>query len=307
MRSIQLQKGFAFGKQLYQLHSFHGAHMRVAHDLLSSVAFLSTGSEGDLTHQATAFLMLHKGALYLVTAKHVAESLGDNPYFVRFNRQKGEALLPIDFAMGTEKLFCWFAHPEPSIDLAVLPFPIDIGAQGVVAVALNSEGAVKPGSPTSDAGCGDMCHVIGLFSAMAGKSRNIAVVHTGHIAAMADSKELIPADNAGHPVELEGYLVEISNLSGLSGAPVFVRGGVELDVPINENDTVVITALKPELKLLGVWAGSWDKPTSRINDRVPVGIGIVTPAYRLIELLDSPAVTENRKSWIRKSKSAKLD
>ena len=307
MTSVPLLKGFSFGKKLYGLRCIHGGHMRVAHDLLSSVAFLSTGAACDLTHQATAFLMLHKGALYLVTAKHVVASLGDDPYFVRFNRRSGQALLPIDFAMGTEDLFCWFVHPEPSVDLAVLPFPIDIGAQGVVAVALNSEGSVKPGSPTSDAGCGDMCHVIGLFSALAGKSRNIAVVHTGHIAAMADSKELIPADNDGQHIELEGYLVEISNLSGLSGAPVFVRGGVDLDVPINKKESIVITALKPELKLLGVWAGSWDKPTSRINERVPVGIGIVTPAYRLIELLDSPPVAENRQKWVNKSKSARLD
>ena len=86
-----------------------------------------------------------------------------------------------------------------------------------------------------------------------------------------------------------------------------VSGGVDLDVPINKKESIVITALKPELKLLGVWAGSWDKPTSRINERVPVGIGIVTPAYRLIELLDSPPVAENRQKWVNKSKSARLD
>jgi hypothetical protein len=282
--------------------------MRVDQDLLLSVAFLCTGDMDNLTHQATAFLLLHKGARYLVTAKHVAEQLGDNPFFIRFNKAgDGFGLLPIDFAMGVDELFRWFAHPESTVDIAILPFPIDIGAQGMVAFALNSEMTVRLENPISDAGCGDMCHVIGLFSARAGNSRNFAVVHTGHIAAMCDSKELIEMDNNGHLVKREGYLIEISNLSGLSGAPVFVRGGIELDVPVSEKDTITITTHRPELRLLGVWCGSWDKPTSRINERVPVGIGVVTPAHRLVELLTSEAVVENRRQWIAKLSAAQAD
>lgn len=309
MASVPLQAGYSFGAGQRRLRGFHGVHMRVDQDLLLSVAFLCTGTPDSITHQATAFLLLHDGARYLVTAKHVAESLGDDPFFIRFNGSGGgDGLLPIDFAMGEEELFRWFAHPKPTVDIAILPFPIDLGAQGMVAFALNAEMAVKLENPLRDAGCGDMCHVIGLFAHRAGKSRNFAVVHTGHIAAMCDSKELIEMEgHNGNPVEREGYLVEISNLRGLSGAPVFVRGGVELDVPIRENGTLTITAHKPDLRLLGVWSGSWDKPTSRFNERVPVGIGVVAPAHRLIELLGSEAVAENRRQWISKLKSAKAD
>jgi hypothetical protein len=306
--SIPLCQGVAFGERPYKLRGVHGEPVRVSQDLLSSVSFISTGTETALLHHATAFLLDHRSAIYLVTAKHVAEKFTKSPFYVRFNRKGGDSgLMPIDLGTEPEKLLCWFFHPEPSVDLAIMPFPIDLGAQDVVAVPLRSNAAVKKQSPMTDAGCGDMCHVIGLFSARAGKSRNIAVVHTGHIAAMADSKELIPVTWNGRDADLEGHLVEISNLNGLSGAPVFVRGGVELNVPINETEEITITTYKPELRLLGVWAGSWDKPTSRVQERVPVGVGIVTPAYRLLELLELPEVVENTLAWIRKSNAARLD
>jgi hypothetical protein len=282
--------------------------MRVDHDLLQCAVFLSTGEPEHLTHHATAFLMVHKGATYLVTAKHVAEELGDSAFYVRFNRSDGVAgLLPIDFAMEAEELFRWFAHPKSTVDVAILPFPVDLTSQGVVAVALNSEMTVRLERPMSDAGCGDMCHVIGLFAARAGKVRNAAVVHTGHIAAMCDSKELVELLHKHRSIELEGYLVEISNLSGLSGAPVFVREGVELDVPISDTDKVVVTTNKPDLRLLGVWCGSWDMPASDLDKRVPVGIGIVAPAHRLLELLESSDVAENRSQWIAKLSAARAD
>lgn len=287
---------------------FETHSMRVDQDLLFSVAFLSTGMMDELIHQATSFVLIHRGCRYLVTAKHVAQQLADNPFFIRFNQSGGgSGLLPIDFAMGGEELFRWFCHPLASVDLAVLPFPVDIKSQGMVAVDLNSSAAVPRASPMSEAGCGDMCHVIGLFTPLPGKSRNIPVVHTGHIAAMSDSRELVAVNVGGQTTDLEGYLVEISNMSGLSGAPVFVRGGVELEVPIDDLNKIVVTAHKPDLKLLGVWAGSWDKPTSRANERVPTGIGIVTPAYRLLELLEFPDVDENRRQWVRKLSAAQAD
>jgi hypothetical protein len=283
--------------------------MRVAQDLLNSVTFISTGAPDELSHQATAFLLDHNSALYLVTAKHVAERLSDLPFYVRFNLASGSSkLLPIDFETSEEPLFQWFPHAEPSVDLAILPFPFDIGSQGVVAVALRSDALVERKNPMADAGCGDMCHVIGLFTPRPGRTRNIAVLHTGHIAAMSDGKELIETDDHGKKLQLEGYLVEASNLSGLSGAPVFVRGGLELNVPIEETgETRTITAPTPELKLLGVWAGSWDRPINQFSTRAPVGIGVVTPAYRLLELLESDAVAKNRREWIRKLNAAKTD
>ena len=306
--SIPLRRGYSLGPGTFQLSGFHGVEMRVSQDLMLSVAFICIGAQEAPTPCATGFFLVHKGARYFVTARHVAEELSETPFFIRFNQNgPGLGLLPIDFEMSNEPLLRWIGHPNPAIDLAVMAFPIAIWEQGMVSIDLNSEAAITLENPISDAGCGDMCHVIGLFSRVSGSQRNVAVVHTGHIAAMPDSQELIEVDLGGKATQIEGFLVEISNLRGLSGAPVFVRGGVELNVPIEGGRNVTITALKPELKLLGVWAASWEKSISMSSERVPVGMGIVTPAYRLIELLNSDPVVENTKAWIAKLKAAKAD
>jgi hypothetical protein len=279
--------------------------MRVAQELLLSVAFLSTGSSDNLLHHATVFLLLHDGLVYLVTARHVVQELGDDPHYVRFNTKRGrQGLFPIDFAMQPNELFKWFHHPDPAVDIAVLPFPWDLDASGAVAVALNSTFIVSPMTDPSKVGCGDMCHVIGLFKRRAGKSRNFPVVHTGHIAAMSDANELIPLRSGKSKIDAHGYLVEVSNLSGLSGAPVFVRSGIELDVPTGQPDNTIVTCYQPDLWLLGVWVGSWENPDARSGERYPTGMGIVAPAHRLVELLNSGPVVENRKLWQEKLSAA---
>ena len=310
MGSLAVRRGYALGKRYYKLCGVYGQPMRVAHDLLSSVGFLGTGSPDDFIPKGTAFLLAHGGMLYLVTAKHVAEHLTDCPFSIRFNKlDGGSGLLPIDLVENSNSLFKWFFHNSSSVDIAIIPFPWDASSQGVHAVALRSDAAVpKTSPPVRDVGCGDMCHVIGLFTVHPGKSRNVAVVHTGHVAAMADTRELINVGVNGGIRELEGYLIELTNQPGLSGAPVFVRGGVELDMPIDKSSAVTtITAYKPELRLLGVWSASWDEPRHNAHDRVPVGMGVVTPAYRVLELLDSDDAVQNRLSWKSWFNTAHLD
>lgn len=281
--------------------------MRVPHDLLESVVFFGHGEAEHFKACGTGFFLLHEGMMYIVTAGHLAEGLADDPFNIRVNLVGGShGLFPVDMGVESETRFRWFTHPEASVDLAILPFPADLPNLGVEAVALLSHGTVQQKNPMEDAGCGDMCHVIGLFSMRSGTQRNIAVVHTGHIAALSDSKELIPSSpKPGKTIYVEGHLVEISNLQGLSGAPVFVRGGVELRIPTSPADSQVVTVHKPELKLLGVWQGSWDKNLVDQAQRVPIGMGVVTPAYRLIEILDSESVAENRRLWLEEISAAK--
>ena len=247
--------------------------------------------------------------LYIVTARHVAEGLGVDPFYIRVN-VPGEThgLFPIDLTQQHEgHRLRWFLHHQPCADLAVLPFPFDTSELKIEATFLLPGNMVEKKQPMVDAGCGDMCHVIGLFSMRAGKMRNIPVVHTGHIAALSDSKELIPTRSDQKTVYVEGHLIEISNLGGLSGAPVFVRSGLELNVPLDGGASQVATVYTPELKLLGVWQGSWDTKLLEYVDRVPVGMGIVTPAYRLVELLDSEPVEANRRDWLEQINSASCD
>lgn len=309
MGSLALRRGFSFGKGTYRLRGTYGNPVRVAFDLLSCVGFICTCDVKSLSIHGTAFILEHDGMIYLVTAKHVSEGLADCPHLVRFNNRDGTSCAFHIDSENDGSNSIWFSHVESSVDIAVLPFPYDVTIQGVVAVALRSGATVKRSADTiGEVGCRDMCHAIGLFSQHAGKERNVAVVHTGHIAAMFSSKELIDVLRKDKNVELEGYLVEISNLKGLSGAPVFVRQGLELIVPIgDEGGTSIVTTYTPDLKLLGVWSGSWDKPLTHTGDRIPVGMGIVTPASRLLELLDSIPVAENRWYWKRCINAASED
>lgn len=289
--------------------------MRVDFDLRKSVVFLGHADLNDadsFRSCGTGYIHLHKGVPYLVTAAHVAEGLGDDPFIMRVNGLKSGAKLlyydPIDTRLESERVR-WFTHSDSSVDLAVLPFHLDFDALEVDCHAIQTSGMVENKNPMEDAGCGDFCYVIGLFAKRQGKSQNLPVVHTGHIAMMPHPNELIETSDktTGQKRFVEGYLVEISNLQGLSGAPVFVRSGVQVNFPIEGGGSGEGIMAAPNLKLLGVWQGSWDGFSAADDQRVPVGIGIVTPAQKLLEILDSPALVENRKATFGEEYSATYD
>ena len=74
----------------------------------------------------------------------------------------------------------------------------------------------------------DLCYTVGLWRVLEGKERNLPIVHTGHLARLA-GEERIPIKDPRQPdgvVLAHGYLVEAQTLSGLSGAPVFIRRSV---------------------------------------------------------------------------------
>lgn len=300
--------------------------MRVPLNLRNIVVFLGHHGQkngkfdGTFRASGTGFVLYHEGMMYIVTAGHVAEGFGDDPFSIRINRVDGQrAVFPIDLdssavladgiSVQQDPLIRWFGHEESCADVAVLPFVHNLPAEGFEAEALmTGVGFVDLQDPVDDADCGDMCHVIGLFSMRSGESRNIAVVHTGHLAALADTEELIPTSaRRGHTRLVEGHMVEISNLQGLSGAPVFVRGEVEMSFDTPKGSSGRVLLHKAPLRLLGVWQGSWDTNLLDPRQRAPVGMGVVTPAYRLLELLDSEAVVENRRRWLGSQKAAKPD
>ena len=250
--------------------------MRVPPTLLDCVVFAGYGDAQSFKAVATAFLLSYGKFLYLVTARHVALELGNDPFTLRFNAKNGGAYyLYIDFGADQDQTdFKWFHHLNQQADVSIFLCGPTHEIPDIYCQPIDYSVLVRDTCIVAHAGCGSMCHVIGLFTARSGNYQNIPVVHTGHLCAMADSIELIESDNGGRLFKCEGHLVEISNLSGLSGAPVFVR--------TDDN----------ELKLLGVWQGSWD--SGGANQRVPVGMGIVTPAYRLAELLISYDVNRHR-------------
>lgn len=306
MASIPLARGLALGHVEYESRTFHGPQMRIAQNLTDSVVYLGHGTE-TFVPGGTGFLLEYGAALYLVTAKHVAENLREDPFVIRANRVEGQAhSFHIDIYMEGDGRVRWFGHEKESIDLAIIPFPVDVERERLQAAVIHGDHMVRLERPMRDAGCGDMCHVIGLFSHRPGVKRNMPVVHTGHIAAMCDSEELIPVTANGKTKYVEGYLVELSNLGGLSGAPVVVRNGIQLNIPVEGRGQRTITTYTDELRLLGVWQGSWNRAAVGAKADT-VAMGIVTPAHRLLELLESEPVAENRRLLLEQLRAATED
>jgi hypothetical protein len=158
-------------------------------------------------------------------------------------------------------------------------------------------------------GPGEMCYVVGLFRLMAGEKRNLPIVHMGNIAAMSGDEAIpvqdwLAAESTSAIRRVNGYLVEVSNLKGLSGSPVLVRPDVVLgDHKVMEKHSV--RAYTSSVFLLGVWQSSWDaKPDEVVAVekgnpiRVPVGMGVVVPVAKLMEILDSEPVTREREQFM---------
>lgn len=154
-------------------------------------------------------------------------------------------------------------------------------------------------------GNGDLCYTVGLFSFLAGEWKNVPVVHSGNIALLSEG-ELIPVkswDEPGNSKLIEAHLVDQRSLGGLSGAPVYVR-----PVGYEKFGKGNMHGMKPiaETMLLGLWQGAWSArpdevmslqfPTQREaqSATVGVGMGLVTPAQKIKEVLEMDELKNQR-------------
>jgi len=305
-----------------------GFYVRVPDYVTRSVVFFgfedTRPGKGGIDCVGTGFLVAHEDFGYLVTAAHVAKGLGENPFLVRLNKNDGTSQnLQAD---GVE----WFAHPDPTIDVAVIPFaPLAMGDFEALHIP-TKDGMFRTGHfPGVRVGPGDLTYTTGLFRLMSGERRNLAVVHSGAIALMPGEK--IPVKNwkdGEKTIFCDGYLVETHSLDGLSGSPVFVRPtmpfastapGMQLpsNAPREFLRKITGVGARFEPLLLGLWQGSWDAPPDEIvaiqsgkGVRVSVGMGIVVPAERIIELLEQDEMKKARteaKNKAAANRSAGLD
>ena len=312
---LQLRRDFALDSQPRKLLSVDGNHMRIPSDIRKTVVFIGhmeTGSPFEPV--GTAFFFAHQRMLYLVTARHIAEEIAEEPFHFRLTHENGSPIVAYcDPLTLPNKNVRWFFHDDPTVDVAALPFGFDWARMGADFEILEATKAIDRNKDGDRVETGDFCYVVGLFSLHAGKGRNMPVIHTGHIAMMPDPTEKIPTEdwrNRSAEIDIEGYLVEISNLQGLSGSPVLVRPTVRLNLTNKGEETAAVIGGSAHFYLLGVWQGSWEgrstMPGPRNEKRVPVGMGIVTPVEKLIELLNAPAAAENRRYWCKET-NAKPD
>jgi len=293
--------------------------MRFREDIRPCVAFIGVGSESDLRILGTCFFIDYKGSRYVVTSRHIAEPLGDDPFVIRINHENGKDSIGLEIdpvGPATHKSFRWHVHHDDAVDIAIMPANIGWRALGGDAMTIPEEMfATEENLGDAMIGVGDVCYAVGLFHVMAGRTRNLPFVHTGNIGLMPGD-ERIPVKNwRKGPAEpptlyLDGYLCEMTSLEGLSGSPVFVRPSMDISgMPIAGKH--VVRVAYADIKLMGVWQSAWSGEPDDILEaqangaKVPVGVGSVAPIERLVEILELPAVMEVREDFLKRKREAK--
>jgi hypothetical protein len=230
--------------------------------------------------------------LYLVTARHVAAQLSlGGPWFVRFNTKEGGF---VDADRDSPGI--WWTHPEEpdSADAAVeqlFDLPEGVELRHVPEEMLATEKVIREVS----IGPGDAVNIVGLFTKMTGRQRNIPIVRTGNVA-MIPSERVPGIEICDATHESDVYLIEARSVGGLSGSPVYVTGTVIFPGFVDQLGKTVNVPLHGNIYLLGLMHGHWDVKESEINevrvravkgDRqgVNVGIAVVVPAQKIFDIL----------------------
>ncbi|MEH6950868.1 hypothetical protein V4R08_05905 [Nitrobacter sp. NHB1] len=299
--------------------------MLLREDLRKCIAFIGTPGpkeNGGITCCATGFFIGYGGSRYLVTAQHVAVGLGDDPYLIRLNKTDGTAdNITVDPLTDNVR---WFVNEaDPDVDLAVMPFNYALREAGYECLFLNGPDFIREMNPQiSPPGIGDFCYTLGLFQLVAGKKQNLPVVHRGSLAMIANEERIpvwdwLAPPGSGKVRQVQCHLVETQSLQGLSGAPVFGRASFDIEgFPVSgSEEKMTIRTAELGVSLLGIWQGSWDAPPGSIlgvqehgSFRVPVGMGVVVPTKKLIELLETEPVVNQREDHKRKfANAATLD
>jgi hypothetical protein len=142
-------------------------------------------------------------------------------------------------------------------------------------------------------GIGDQVFIAGLFSQVQSTSQNIPIVRSGNIAMVPN--ERIPFGTAGM---IDAILIESRSIGGLSGSPVFVHEALSLEV-VNASGKHQLRGVG-DFFLLGVMVGHWDLPPESsflLREAVNMGISIVVPAEKILDILNRPEMVRYREEW----------
>jgi hypothetical protein len=272
-----------------------GLTVRLTEDARKCVVFFGVPSppDGKTPYGGTGCLIsVDEGGFpfgYVVTNRHVAKRL-EGDFKIRVNLKSG----------GVDELLVervrWSYHPDPTVDLAATYCAMSNNDFNHLYLPL--ERIVTD----EEVWVGAHINIVGLFRLHYGEKRNIPIVHTGNIAALADERVRIRVRDrmSGETIDAACHLVEAQTLDGLSGSPIFVHDFVKLKTGPHSSAGAFGT-----VRLLGLYQGSWDGEPGAILEadkdyrsgkiRVPIGRGLAVPGGRIRELLmDDPQLKGER-------------
>lgn len=286
--------------------------MRIPDSILKCINFIGTEQDGEIRYRGTGFFVIvqhNEGGIpwrfsYLVTAKHVAEAVKDSVFYVRANIKGTDEAGDIAMNWEPEKLTEWYSHPtDPDADVVVTP----VGIPEEVDALCLPEGMILSESKRAELniGIGDEVFIIGLFSYLKGRTKNIPIARTGNIAMFPDEK--IPVqDHRGYRKAIDGFVIEARSIGGLSGSPVFARRSMSIRGAFREHRTaapITVTVNSDPFYLLGLISSHWDADPTDINEPEPkmtrsgvnMGLAVVVPAHRILEVLGCEELRQIRR------------
>lgn len=223
--------------------------------------------------------------LYIITAAHVIEEIQkrstDSNVYLRLNfKDRPASFIATDLSN-------WMFHPtETAVDAAMLlsaPGSDDhVDYLGVpISMAATPELIEKEGI-----GVGDEVFMTGLFVNHFGRQNNLPILRAGNIALLEE--EPVHTKRGA----TEAYLIEARSIGGLSGSPVFVHLGMTRFI----EGSVKFASGRLPFYWLGLMKGHWDLDdlAQEFDKReaVNMGIGIVVPAFKILEIVNRPEVLE---------------
>ena len=281
----------------------------LARDLSSTVIFLFENEDDDPI--GTAFIVSYpipgeKGSYVplVVTAKHVLGNL--EVILGRFSRRSGISTAFVRYSLSAlrHKGDVW-EHPEEGVDLVVfrsLEFEkLDYRAIPIEAIA------TRETFVDLDINATDRIMFPCLLTGFMGTTRNYPVIRDGSIA-------LIPGERVPLEIEIgdrviredqEVILCDATSIAGASGSPIFLWPGPRLR-------RGKFHPGEGKICLLGVMHGFYKtRPRELAGQRASwldlgfeenTGIAIVFPSWRLLEILESEALSERIRELANENK-----
>jgi hypothetical protein len=287
----------------YRLLCEEESPTQVPDEVRKCVVFVCYKAADGIKFAGTAFFVgvpleniNNKVAPYLITAKHIIDKIKehsiDQKIYLRINLKNATAQF-IETSVSS-----WKFHPsETNVDVAILPWappfesfdyrivPIEMAATQII---IEREG-IGPGTDV---------FLTGLFARHTGTQRNLPIIRVGNIASMPEEKIYIR--DLG---DIDAYLIEARSIGGISGSPVFVYLE-QMRIPQAEPKTTMVSRSGQVFWWLGLIHGHFELSKLEIDDlvedslincQINMGIAIVIPVWKILEVINQEALMEQRK------------
>jgi hypothetical protein len=240
---------------------------------------------------------------YIATAKHCIEGIekdsADGKVHIRVNNTAG------GYSTIETSVKDWIGHSnDPNIDVAVLPF--DASDNWDLAYVSTTQFATQAVMEGQGFGLGDEVFITGVFPNHCGTKKNIPIVRIGNVAGLPEE----PVESKWSRQPMEAFIIDARSVGGMSGSPVFVHFGPGRAGRLRPGTEAFPGQM---FYLLGLVHGHFVLPgveydfeeTDSEGKKVDrhAGLSIVTPASKLLEVLQSPTLTSERERKIEDARA----